>query len=109
MSVNFTIGYNSDPGLLDVWPVLEDRSDTTLVLNTDILNNKISVVPHAFNGCVTHQTLRTPVDVGVAKTRITHSWGIDYWCNLGEVLSAELVENVDVRILELRQVLDRAT
>jgi len=109
LGVSFTIGYDSDPGLLDVWPVLEDLSDTALVLNTDILSNKISVMSHDLNSCVTHQTLGTPVDVGIAETRITHSWGVYQGRNLGEVLSAEFVENVDVGILELRQVLDGAT
>ena len=64
---------------------------------------------HVLNSCVTYQTLGTPVDVGITETRITHSWGIDQGRNLCEMLSAEFVENADVRILELRQVLDRAT
>lgn len=45
----------------------------------------------------------------VAKARIAHSRGIDQRCNFGEVLGAELVENVGVRILELRQELDSIT
>lgn len=100
--MKFTIGYDGDSGLLDVWPVLEDPSDITLILDTHILSNKISARSHTFNVCTTHQTLRTPVDVGVAKARITHSWGINQRRNFGEVFSTELVEDVDVRILELR-------
>ena len=48
---SFTIGHDSDPGLLDVRPVLEDLSDTALVLDGNILaGNGISVNSRAING-----------------------------------------------------------
>ena len=90
-------------------PVLKDLSDTTLVLDADILSNVISLQSQVSRGCMTHQTLRTPVDVREVKTRIAHSRGIDHRRNLGEVLGTELVENVDVCFLELRQELDSIT
>lgn len=43
MGVSFTISHDGDPGLLGVRPVLEDLSDTTLVLNADVLSNGISL------------------------------------------------------------------
>lgn len=99
--MNITIGYDSDPGLLGVRPVLKDLSDVTLILDADILNNRVSPESHVFGGCVTHETLRTSIDVGIVETRIADSRGIDQRSNFGEVLSTKLVENVDVRILEL--------
>jgi len=56
---------------------------------------------------VTHQTLGTPVDVRVVEARITHSWGIDQGGDFREVLGAEFVKGVDVRIPKLGQVLGR--
>ena len=47
---SLTIGHNSDPGLLDVRPVLEDLSDTALVLDADKLaSNEISTVSQVLN------------------------------------------------------------
>jgi len=60
-----TIGHNSNPGLVHVRPVLEDLSDTALVIDADILANEISANSHAsFNKRpATHQTLGAPVDM----------------------------------------------
>lgn len=43
MGPRVTISYDGDPGLLAVWPLLEDLPDITLVLDGDILNNGISL------------------------------------------------------------------
>jgi len=107
--MSVTIGYDSNPGFLDVRPVPEDLSDTTLILDADILNNEINVKPHVMNGRVTHQTLGTPIDVRVVETRVAHSWSIDQGGNFGQVFGTELVKSVDIRILELREELDRVT
>ena len=56
---------------------------------------------------MTHQALGTPVDVRVVEARITHSWGIDQGGDFSEVLGTEFIEGVDVRILELGQVLGK--
>lgn len=45
----------------------------------------------------------------VAKACIAHSRSIDQGCDFSEVLSAKLVEDVDVRISELREELDIIT
>ena len=100
-----TIGYDSDPCLLDVRPVLEDLSDASLVLDADILTKKVSLESHASNRCVSHQTLWAPVDMRVVKTRIAHGWCIDQGCDFREVLSTEPVKSVEVCIPELREVL----
>jgi len=107
--MSVTIGYDSDPGLLYVRPVPEDLSDTTLVIDADILSNEMNVKLHALNSRVTHQTLGTPVDVRVVETCVAHSWGIDQGGDFSQVFGTELVKSVDIRILELRQELDRIT
>ena len=43
MGVSITIGHDGDPGLLGVGPVLEGLSDTTLVLNANILSDGVSL------------------------------------------------------------------
>jgi hypothetical protein len=45
-----TVGYNSDPGILNVRPVLENISNATLVLNADVLGNGISMKSHVLTG-----------------------------------------------------------
>jgi len=46
-----TIGYDSNSGLFDVRPVLEDLSDAALVLDADKLaSNEISMESHVLNG-----------------------------------------------------------
>ena len=45
----------------------------------------------------------------IVETRITHSWGIDQGGDFSEVLGAEFVKSVDVRILKLGQVLGKRT
>lgn len=106
----FTVGYDCDSGLLGVWPVLEDLSDPTLVLYGDILKNGMSSsLASSKEGCVTHQTLGTSEDVGVVETGVAHSRGVYQGGNFGKVVSAQLVEHVDVRILELGEELEGFT
>ena len=57
----------------------------------------------------TYQTLRPPVYVRVVEARIAHGRGINQRRDFSEVLCAELVEDADIRILELREELESTT
>ena len=49
---SLTIGYDGDPCLFDVRPVLEDLSDTALVLDADKLaGDEVSTESHATKKC----------------------------------------------------------
>jgi len=54
MGPRVTISYDGDPGLLVVWPLLEDLPDSTLVLNGDILNKGSACSRPFSEACVTH-------------------------------------------------------
>ena len=47
---SITIGYDSNPGLFGVRPVLEDLSDIALVLDADILSNGVRVKSYVLKG-----------------------------------------------------------